>query len=840
MASNTQQDEIMVLSRILNKKNGNTLVGFVVLDMQCASIYRLSIDNMRKVLASNYCSNATWDEEYKAVVGTASSLTEYPSVSSDGSAIDTNGLTATHRILDKDTKEEIGAIVFDAFGKQSNLTCKSLLKLKANGMKFTNFTVTGSGYIQPKVKGYVFRSVEKRAVGKRTSYSSANGDVTPLIDKGIDRVPYFNVSGFTDISKSNFTKSAQDTLLMALTNLRKVSPYYHSVLSAIRRTPVVSGGTMAASEDEIFYDVDFVAGLSCEECTFILIHELMHILMRHSLRGRHKNHDLWNIATDMYINETICHECGINYLDETVEVDGGLCGTGYLKAQKDGVYAFKYGIALDLSRETPESIYYELLRENPPQEDSDDGYYNSNTKANDGQEESMGGIPIKEALKKAIKICNEVRSTAKGAADEAYANKDTQGRKDALDANNAAKHASNSCRNNKDLSVIGSDLMNAGSTVKQSGDSLDNRGNSRGLKLKSLGEQLIELGKNFTESSANGKAGKSDSGSNKSSGDNNENSKDNGSFEDLNGQQPEQNKDDFDENGNSGGSNSDKKPAIKGFKNVEVTFRGQKIKANVMEDVVSKIENDNDEGTAKAIDKCKEVLQRCKTKIKMDEDSTGQKFSSKLAAGLMNRHIEYGLTSDISWQKLLQNVTPRVPRKAYTMASPYKSLMNRGITVATRQQIGKPKKYTDIKFAIDVSGSVSQNELNGYLADISSIFNKYEVDAELIYWSTDIGDAGAFSNKKDIARIQPNSTGGTDVKCVFDYLTGKTKVNGKYEETKVRDIEAVFILTDGCFDMNFSDYKKYFGNKVVWVIDGDPVKFDPPFGRVVGLKREQY
>ena len=76
------------------------------------------------------------------------------------------------------------------------------------------------------------------------------------------------------------------------------------------------------------------------------------------------------------------------------------------------------------------------------------------------------------------------------------------------------------------------------------------------------------------------------------------------------------------------------------------------------------------------------------------------------------------------------------------------------------------------------------------------------------------------------------------MRCVFDFLAGKVSINGRKEETRIRDIEAIFILTDGYFSHNYEDYKEAFGRKVVWVIDGDPIRFNPPFGKVVGLHKE--
>ena len=828
-----EKDEVLVISRILDKSANKQLVGFVLLDMSNGMIYRLKMDKIPSVLGANFCSNARWDDTYKTLVGTANSLTEYPSIGTDGSVIDKNGMTASHRILDADTGEEIGAVVFDAFGKQFNLTCKKLMKMnKEKGIRGTNFVIASDGTIVSRVKDYDFRTVTMKTVGKRQSYRSTSGEKSPIVDTGDCSVPSINVSGFDNIKDNEFASSAQDSMLKALSNLRKVSPYYHSVLSSVKKTPVHGLGTLCVDEKDLYYDVEFVSQLSTSELTFILIHELMHILMRHALRGRHKNHELWNIATDLYINETICSEAGIDSIGKVFKVNGGLKEAGELEAQENGIYAFRYGISLDLSRETPETIYVQMCKEN---QNLPSSYSNSNPNAgNQGQQGGSGQQQdIREAVKQAIRTCNEIRETCKRANEEARKNGDNQSMQDALSANNEAKGLSSECRKESDCNKLGQDMQQAGQSIEQSGNQMGQNGNSKGDKIEELGKKLQELGdaiQNATSGSGNGQSGQSQQ-SQQGEGQS-------GDFEDLNGSKPEQ--------GNGDLNNSDSQDGVdqtgvpKGHKRIKVTFKGQEIEAVIQQDIASSIKGDSPDATQKAVDASKNALQRAKTKVKMDEEKTGTKFAINLGSSEMERQIDFGLSADVTWQKLLQNVTPRKHKKQFTVANPHRSYMNMGVTMATRQPIGRPNEYTGIKFAIDVSGSVGQEELSAYLADVTSIFDRFKVDGELIYWSTYVGDAGKFSDKKDALKIKPVTSGGTDVRCVFDYLIGKTKVNEKFEETKPRDIEAVFILTDGYFSNNYADYRDAFGGKVVWVIDGDPSRFRPPFGKVVGLHKETY
>ena len=240
------------------------------------------------------------------------------------------------------------------------------------------------------------------------------------------------------------------------------------------------------------------------------------------------------------------------------------------------------------------------------------------------------------------------------------------------------------------------------------------------------------------------------------------------------------------------------------------------------------------------IDASKSALQRMATKIKMEEEETGESLVKNAGAGggLCQRYIEFGLSSAIRWQDIVRNLCKKSPKKIFTLANPNVDYMNMGMTVAARRAIGKPTRLSGLKFCIDISGSVTKQEANFYLSEVNNLLTHYDVEGELIYWSTMVGDAGNFSTLRDMLKVKPVSDGGTSVRCVFDYLSGKTRVNNKREPDKMRDIEAIFIITDGCFSNDYADYKDMFGRKTYWLVTVNPITFNPPFGRVIGFKME--
>ena len=55
----------------------------------------------------------------------------------------------------------------------------------------------------------------------------------------------------------------------------------------------------------IFLNADFCGALSSDELTFVLAHEILHVLFQHFGRQGDREHQRWNRATDRAINHTL-------------------------------------------------------------------------------------------------------------------------------------------------------------------------------------------------------------------------------------------------------------------------------------------------------------------------------------------------------------------------------------------------------------------------------------------------------------------------------------------------------------------------------------------------------
>lgn len=906
----------LVLSRIMDK---DKLKGFLLAHTS-GSVERVSLDAIKTVGYNINYINASYDEQYGTLVGiNGESLAKYPTINEDFVLTSKGGIIVLATILDMNTKKPIGVVAYNGTGRVFNLSYKSLEELsrKNNCCNFDIINDKFYGLIAVKKNGKYFGTVEMSIPDTTATKEKKEKSIIQQLDN--TEIPVIQVYSMDFVKSSEFNQPCQDKLVRTMINMQALTPYYYTILQAIRRLPAPGLGTLGVTQDTLYYDMKFVAELGVPELTFVLIHEIMHIAMQHSARfGTRTNHDLWNIATDLYINSIICHDFGIKFGSPSVNVGNSLKPIE-IKTPNFGVYMETIGETIDLSCDTPESIYNKLLKENPNYGMS------GGSSSSQSQQGNQGGQSQSQSIQQGIK---NIQNGANKAQQQINQNGNTQQRQQAQQANQQVQQGcqqmQQGLQNNNQQQVqqglqqamqgckqlgsimnqIAQQQMQQGSQQLQQGannaqQSCGNSPNSQqanqqiqqgiqqtqqgmqnsnsnqvqqGLNqiqqgiqnmqnaLQQAGQQGTQQGQQSSNSmnqgmsqmqnaTSQGQFGKSGQGqgqgqSGMTSASNQMKTGLSQAQSGLNGNENNQQGKlgESIDSGDIGGdlaSGGDDDSAGK-FKEVSVIYNGKKLTGIVMKDVMSNRDTKSENNEKANLEDSRRALQKITTKIKMEEEALGESLTKNVSegGGLVQRYIEFGLSSGVDWRVLVKNMCKDKPKKTFTLANPNVDYMNMGMTLADRRAIGKPTHISHVKFAVDVSGSVSQKELQVILSEINNIFTHFKVDGELIYWSTNIGDVGMFSSLKDMLKVKPKSTGGTDVRCVFEYLNGEIEVGGKYESDKVRDIKGVFIITDGYFNMNFKDYETAFGRRVVWLITGtkgNPIIFNPPFGKVIGL-----
>lgn len=94
-------------------------------------------------------------------------------------------------------------------------------------------------------------------------------------------------------------------------------PFYGHLLLQL---PVVFGkcDTACTNMRWIMFDPEFVSRISDDELKFVMLHEILHCVLEHCMRGVNKNSYIYNVAADIVVNSNIMASMGVTHF----EVDG--------------------------------------------------------------------------------------------------------------------------------------------------------------------------------------------------------------------------------------------------------------------------------------------------------------------------------------------------------------------------------------------------------------------------------------------------------------------------------------------------------------------------------------
>jgi predicted metal-dependent peptidase len=124
---------------------------------------------------------------------------------------------------------------------------------------------------------------------------------------------------------------AQMKMSRAVTQLVVRHPFFGSVCLSVKMAPDPTIPTMCTDGTSILWSPSFVDEMTQDECTGVLAHEVMHIVMKHMLRRGERKPDRWNYACDFVINPILL-EAGF------VLPEGGLNDPQYANLTAEAVY----------------------------------------------------------------------------------------------------------------------------------------------------------------------------------------------------------------------------------------------------------------------------------------------------------------------------------------------------------------------------------------------------------------------------------------------------------------------------------------------------------------------
>lgn len=169
----------------------------------------------------------------------------------------------------------------------------------------------------------------------------------------------------------------------------------------------------------------------------------------------------------------------------------------------------------------------------------------------------------------------------------------------------------------------------------------------------------------------------------------------------------------------------------------------------------------------------------------------------------------------IDWKTVLKRFLLDISKDDYSWKKPNRRTLHRGIYTPSLYSFGLSK----ITFAIDVSGSVSQKEFDGFMSELYGCMETCKPNKlEVIQWHHNIADHSTVHSLSELSQLKLSGHGGTNPNCAID-LFNKT------------DSKALIIITDG----EFSKPKVTTTRPVIWAIFNNK-QFVPPYGTVIYLE----
>jgi predicted metal-dependent peptidase len=181
------------------------------------------------------------------------------------------------------------------------------------------------------------------------------------------------------------------------------------------------------------------------------------------------------------------------------------------------------------------------------------------------------------------------------------------------------------------------------------------------------------------------------------------------------------------------------------------------------------------------------------------------------------RQLKQQVLARVDWRVILQEFVSQATRSDYCWMHPNPRYITQGIYLPGlyAQTIG------NFVVALDTSGSVSQDQLTQFSAEITSMLETYDTTLEVIYADNEVQGRETFTRADLPLKLKLNGGGGTDFRPVFDLV-------GKGENPPL----CLVYLTDLCCTRYPKHAPPY---PVLWVNTERYRWKEPPFGRVVEM-----
>lgn len=776
-----------------------------------------------------------------------------------------------------------GYTVFDVNARVLTVTSDMLVKYAEA------FGVANGKVVEQNGKKYISAiRGEYSYVGIRPTYEkveTTSDEVQDIqlmhgIKRGDSSIPGYWPEGAL-LKDENLNLTAEEKLVICYKAIQGWNFFIYGLLASLKQVPVKPQVLKTCAVDidlNLYYCPQFVIDLPLEQLTFVLLHEVYHVLFSHPARDaqiqlelkkngtrlgipKHYLHNMYNIAADMFVNKFIAEQFDSSvarirdYPHVVVKTDPFVtrkANATFLKGLR-AVQLAQGGIdkdEVDINRDTVEILYKALIKQylkqqeeerrkqeeerrkqeeqqQQQQEEDADCDFNNNSESSD----SAGNSPDTSDEQ----TSNEAESTESEGGSDASDNKGGRNEEQESEENESAnssnagnneesEESDTSSGNTTESDDEGTD--NEGSTAEDNEGTTGNKGQSD-MQGDDRGEQNDSAGEQRDSSGMQGEDSAEESGADSTSGGMN-----------ASGQSTDDTTTDVDQE------------LVEQSLRQQFDERIEKI-AETLDDLFEQAEENSDlfegqdytdengekrERTPEEIAELTQKLKNWREKLK----------NSVLKAEAASRSKGYGLSAaerrlieqiikpvPIDWRTILKNMFNMSVKKVQSYKRP-----------SRRPEVGKNvvmpgyAKNADeglrkFLICVDTSGSVSDELLIMCLGAIKKLTLTYKVDVDVVWWSDDIDGICSIKRDADLVRAYKSvaSTGGTNIDAVFEAVASpRGPWHGK-------NIEGLIFFTDGCVGTIDPKYKR-LAKYCLWLIHSGNTSFTPPFGKTVYIDNE--
>ena len=239
-------------------------------------------------------------------------------------------------------------------------------------------------------------------------------------------------------------------------------------------------------------------------------------------------------------------------------------------------------------------------------------------------------------------------------------------------------------------------------------------------------------------------------------------------------------------------------------------------------DGIYKILPDTPEGTDDPLDDCQDgegspaelEQQAAEWKVKVAQAAQAAKMMGKMSAGL-ERLVDEILQPKVNWAEVMTNFLVKKRTNDRTFSRPNRRFIQQGLYLPsiTGEALG------EVAFCVDCSGSIGQEELNQYAAEIIKVHEDLHPEKiHVLYFDSEVSHYDMYEQNESPV-IKPHGGGGTAFSPCFRYM----------EKHDINPVACVFLTDLYCDD--FGDTPDY---PVLWISTTDEDQV--PFGEVVKME----